>query len=363
MAVHKSIAMIDVKDLYLDSKNPRLGRHINSREICQDKVLNEMEDWTIDELAVSFIESGYWPQEALVIIEEDGRNIVLEGNRRLAALKLLLNAADGYPSSPKWKGIANLASSDKIHQLRTVPCMKVDDRIDVRGYLGFRHVTGIKQWPSVEKACYITHLIDEQGLTYEDVMRLIGSKTPTVRQHYFAYRLLLQIEQEFEDISIEDIEASFSIMYLSLRSPGTKKYLHIDFNIKPSENLLPVPSDRLNALYNYCRWLFGTDEHEPIVRDSRQTDIFGEILGSTEAVTYLEQTPTPHFEVAERKAKSEEIAVFEHIQKAIYEVEQALSIAHMYTDSNRIFESVERLDRGTNRLVDLFPDLRKTHTD
>lgn len=356
MAVHKSIIMKDVKDLHLDFQNPRLGRHLSNGKISQDKVVNEMKDWTIDQLAVSFIESGYWPQEALIIIEEGGLNIVLDGSRRLAAIKLLLNASDGCPSSQTWEDMANLASSEKIHQLRTVPCMKVDDRIDVQGYMGFRHVTGIKQWPSVEKARYMTHLIDDRGLCYKDVMGLIGSKTPTVRQHYFAYHLLLQIEQEFEDISIEDVEACFSVMYLSLRSSGTKKYLHIDFNTEPEKNLRPVPADRLNALYNYCKWLFGTKEHEPLVRDSWQTDIFGEILGSTDAITYLEQNHKPHFEVAERKAKSEEVAVFEHIQKAIYEVEQALSIVHMYTDSRRIIESVERLDRGTNSLVDLFAD-------
>lgn len=359
MAVRKSIKMVEVARLQLDSKNPRLGRHFNNRKPSQDEILKEMKDWTLDELAVSFTESGFWPQEALVIVEEDGQLIVLEGNRRLAALKLLHEAAQGNLSSPKWTEIANSTTEEQIKKLSSVPCMKVEERRDVQGYLGFRHVTGIKQWAPAEKASFISYLIDKENLSYRDVMRRIGSKTPTIRQHYFAYRLLIQIENEVSDISIEDVEERFSVMYLSLRSEGTRKYLNIDFSAEPKRHFQPVPSTRLQALGNYCLWLFGTKEREPLFRDSRQTDTFGEILGSEEAVTYLEQAKPPNFEVAARKARSEEAAVVEHIERAIYEVEQALSLAHLYGDSQRLRTAVERLNSGTTRLVELFPDLRR----
>ena len=359
MAVRRSIKLVEITQLQLDSKNPRLGRHFNDGNPSQEEILTEMKDWTLDELAVSFIESGFWPQEALIIVEEDEQLIVLEGNRRLAALKLLHEAARGNPSSPKWKEIADSATEEKIRGLISVPCMKVDERRDVLGYLGFRHVTGIKQWAPAEKASFISFLIDKENLSYRDVMRRIGSKTPTVRQHYFAYRLLIQIENEVMDISIEDVEERFSVMYLSLRSAGTREYLNIDYSAEPGRDFQPVPNSRLAALENYCLWLFGTEEKESLLRDSRQIDIFGEILGSKEAVTYLEQAKLPNFEVAARKARSEEAAVVEHVERAIYEVEEALSLAHLHRKSHRLRTAVERLNYGTTRLVELFPYLRR----
>ena len=89
MTISKAAEWIPVEDLHLDSNNPRLGRHFHETNPSQEQVLVEMKDWTLEELAVSFIESGFWPQESLVVVEEHGTLVVVEGNRRLAALKML----------------------------------------------------------------------------------------------------------------------------------------------------------------------------------------------------------------------------------------------------------------------------------
>ncbi len=64
-----------------------------------------MTNWTLDELAESFLKSGFWPNEALLVIKEKlgGKEqlVVVEGNRRLAALKYLREAIEGRPASRK----------------------------------------------------------------------------------------------------------------------------------------------------------------------------------------------------------------------------------------------------------------------
>ncbi len=62
-----------------------------------------MINWSLDELAVSFIDSGYWPHEAMIVVREKGQNVVVEGNRRLAALKVFKLAKDGNPKTKKWQ--------------------------------------------------------------------------------------------------------------------------------------------------------------------------------------------------------------------------------------------------------------------
>ena len=110
MAVHDEIQYAKIGELSLDPLNPRLGRNVAGPELRQADVLKQMSDWTLEELAVSFLESGYWPQEALLVVKAKlyGKDslVVIEGNRRLAALMYLKNAIDGHAMSPVWRDIA-----------------------------------------------------------------------------------------------------------------------------------------------------------------------------------------------------------------------------------------------------------------
>ncbi|GAJ17144.1 unnamed protein product, partial [marine sediment metagenome] len=185
-----------------------------------------------------------------------------------------------------------------------IPYIEVGSRDEIEAFLGFRHVTGIKEWKPAEKAEFIAKMIDDRGMSYEQVMRKIGSKTPTVRQHYISYRLLLQIG----NVPEENLQERFSVMYLSLRTQGVQKYLQIDIYSDPETAKKPVPKKRLANLANFALWLFGDSEKErpPLFTDSRQVDNFGRILESNEAVEYLERTEQPSFEIALRISGGDE---------------------------------------------------------
>src|SRR6266576_878216 len=219
MAIDTDIRYSPVAELLLDSKNPRLGRQNTTKDLSQDQVLELMKDWALEELAISFLESGFWPQEAVIVVREKvgqgPRLVVVEGNRRLAALKLLFSAREGRVVSKGWAELAASGTPAQFARLETVPYLIAESRTDVDTYLGFRHVTGIKQWNPAEKAEYIAHLVD-QGMTYRDVMRRIGSKTPTVRQNYVTYRVLLHMEDD-DRIAVEKVEEKFSVLYLAMR--------------------------------------------------------------------------------------------------------------------------------------------------
>lgn len=154
MPVHTDLNHATVEDLYLDPNNPRLGRENSKQQLSQGKILELMQDWELDELATSFIESGFWPQEALIVVQEKigarEQLVVVEGNRRLAALKLLSRPP---ATSKKWQ---ELAKEAKRHPklFTKIPYFVADSRDDIASYLGFRHVTGIKEWHPAEKARY-----------------------------------------------------------------------------------------------------------------------------------------------------------------------------------------------------------------
>jgi hypothetical protein len=348
--------------LFLDAQNPRLGRERVQKGLSQEEVLRIMKDWTLEELATSFCESGFWPQEALIAVRERiGKGevlIVVEGNRRLAALKMLEQASIAGDGPRAWKEMIDGVPASRLKDLREkIPYMLMPDRASVKSYLGFRHVTGIKEWNPAEKAQFIAELVENDKLDYETVRRRIGSKLPTVRQNYVSYRLLRQMEEHSEKVDVQKVEERFSVLYLSIRSDGVRKYLDIRMDADPKTARKPVPAQRMAQLENFARWLFGDARHEPLFTDSRRVDDFGKILSSKKAVEYLERTERPSFEVAKRMAGVSEAEVATHIEAAADEAEEALRAAHAHRESRRVKEAVDRLSMDTIQLVKLFPDL------
>lgn len=359
--MHNQIHYAALDELFLDPMNPRLGRFNTGPDVNQERVLELMRDWTLDELAVSFLESRYWPQEAMICVREalysDEKLVVVEGNRRLAAIRYLRDAFDGRPLTRKWQAlIEGFHRPDELFQ--RIPYILADAREDVDAFLGFRHVTGIKEWKPAEKAEYIAKLIDERGMSYEDVMRAIGSKTDPVRRNYIAFRMLKQLEElDEEDISVPHVEDRFSILYLSLREPGIQEFLGVDVRAKPAEAARPVPDEKSGNLANFVRWLFGTDKQDPLFTDSRNVTKFGKLLESPAAVEYLETTDRPSFELAIQKAGAEEPELVELVKAATDNVEQALSRVHLYRDSVDLQKAVDRFGRSATELLRKFPAL------
>lgn len=133
MLTDLKIDYADVDDLYLDPLNPRLGRKVASERLSQAAVLDQMRDWTLEELAESFVTNGFWPQEALIVVKErlggSERLVVIEGNRRLAALKCLDEARKGSAAKKQWREMvasANIPAS----LLKKIPY--IDMQINLR---------------------------------------------------------------------------------------------------------------------------------------------------------------------------------------------------------------------------------------
>lgn len=348
----------DEQNLCLDPMNPRLGRENTARDVTQEKVLSLMEDWTLDELATSFLENGFWPQEALIVVEEKlygkPQKVVVEGNRRLAALRLLRKAVDGKAVSRKWTELVEGKKPAKT-LFERVPYLIAASRDEVDAFLGFRHVTGIKEWHPAEKAEFIAKLIEKRDLDYEAVRKKIGSKTSSVRQHYISYRLLLQMEDR-DEIALEKVEQKFSVLYLSLRTDGVQKYLHIDIKADPDKAKRPVPQSRLKALAYFAQWLFGDEKNPPLFSDSRYVDSFGKILESPKAVDYLERTQSPSFDFALRVAGADEPELVDLLESAADSIELALGRVHLHAKSEKMRKAVDRVVIDAEQLRKIFPN-------
>ncbi len=363
MAISTKLEYEKVENLFLDPLNPRLGRHRASLDTSQDELLKRMRTWTLEEIANSYLASGgFWTYEPLIAVRDQlyGKTclIVVEGNRRLAALKYLQQAINGEPISRKW---AEMIQEAKVPDglFEQVPYILVSTRAEVKAFLGFRHVTGIKQWDADEKAAFIAKLIDDDGMSYSEVARRIGSTEPTVRQNYIAYRLLLQAESTIEEFEPERADTRFAVLYMTLRTVGAREYLHVNINAKPEQSRDPVPQEYLENLRYFVQWLFGTHDIPQLVTDTRQVEDFATILQNEDAVSYLKTSQEPKLDIAYRIAGGDENVIIHYVRDAAQNIELALMRAHSFKNSEELQKAVHRLGDDVIQLLSVFPDIKR----
>lgn len=360
MNVSTEFQYAGLDNFYLDAKNPRLGRHQKRASLSQKEILEIMSHWELDELAMSYLENGFWRHEALLVVKEelDGeqRFVVVDGNRRVAALIYLRQAINGEEIFKEW---GPLVENERVPEklFEKIPYIQIHSRQEVESFQAFHHgVTGIKQWFPAQKSEYIAKLIDEQGMSYEDVGRMIGSSISKVRYHYISYRLFLQMENTLVNFSAEDAKFRFITMSLSIQTLGVQKYLGLDIFAEPDDAKTPVPKNHLDALANFARWLFGTQQHPSLLTGSRSAADFGRLLENPQAVQYLETNKQARFDVAWQLAYGDE-EIIQLIDEARNDI--AISLRHIqrYKDSPEIQSAVERLAVNTKELLNQFPTI------
>ena len=136
-----------------DDVQPEYGHPPTQREIVAELVNYD----DIYGLAKDIADKGYFPTEVLIGVEDDGRQVIVEGNRRLAALKLLLSpdlAPEGVVK--KFRSLHGRASAESVETVRVV---FAPSREDAAPLIINRHTTtGVERWKPVQQARYLSSL-------------------------------------------------------------------------------------------------------------------------------------------------------------------------------------------------------------
>src|SRR5215467_13626884 len=175
-------------ELLFDARNPRLA---DDEETTQEELLETLwRDFAVDEVALSIAANGYFQHEPIFATKEDGALVVIEGNRRLAAVRLLR-----HPELRRQVSATDLpkVSKKRVAELGELPVV-IGPRESVWQYVGFKHVNGPQAWRSHSKAQYIAWVHNEVGVSLEDIARQIGDKHRTVRRLYRALMVLDQAD-------------------------------------------------------------------------------------------------------------------------------------------------------------------------
>lgn len=172
--------------LFLDPLNPRLAPSVDKRserQIIEEIVTHE----NVFELAKQIRVHSFFPSEPLIAVIEGGKKIVVEGNRRLAACKLLLN-----PSlAPKLyvKRFSALAGNFSAQILGKLPVIMAPSREAAYPLIIARHTdTQIEKWQPAMQAHFYSNLI-EAGLSVEDVAERFNQKAGAIREALHTHNL------------------------------------------------------------------------------------------------------------------------------------------------------------------------------
>ena len=260
--VSETTKMMPVAELAFDVKNPRLVE-FDLGDLPSDAEVIEMLWRAMDvrEVMLSIAASGYFPHEPLIVAQEDGKNVVIEGNRRLAAVRLLLdpNVAD-VPGIP-WIDENAKKNLDRLPTIGST-------RKEAWQYIGFKHVNGPAKWSSYAKSKYIANVYREFGVNLEDIAKQIGDTHKTV-QRLFRGMMVIEQAERWKVFDREDRwreHFSFSHLYTGLDYAGISEF--IGLSSEADENPEPVPADKKRELEEICIWLYGSKKRElpPVIQ-------------------------------------------------------------------------------------------------
>ena len=307
------IINIPLANLLLDNNNPRLaGENLKND---QNEILSKMYYEDLDELAGSLAVHGFLPEEPIIVVPEDSRDfdavnkdnvadynyIVIEGNRRVSSIKLLLDESlrtmlDIDEDFPK------ISSPEIKDNLQTIPAIVYRERKNVDAYLGIRHITGNRKWDAYAKARYIYDKVEQcrhnDGMTtsqaIDTIKKQIADRKDTILKLYVYYCIFNIIDQEIVNYQSKHIKDRFSLLQLALgmgrtsiaQYIGVPPFSEIDF----SKDI--IDTAHTEQLADITKWIFGLNEYDQnrVISDSRNIGrLLAPVLSNKESTEYLKR--------------------------------------------------------------------------
>lgn len=319
--------LINYNNLFLDNLSPRVPQ--NYRNKAEKDIIDFLllESSTL-ELMQAIGENDFFQGEQLLVVNIGGEKFkVVEGNRRLASVKLLNNPE---LASAKTASVKQIYDEAKYHPTE-IPCLIFKNENDIRRNLGFKQITGIKPWGLSEKARYLYHLYEELfksgtiDVASQELAKIIGSRKEYVKRVLISYKLYKKVEDE-HFYNIRDLDdTTFYVGYLvdSLSRANITTFLGIELN---SES----PLNALNAanLKSLIHWFFEKNSNNKTILKGKSEDLnmLNAVLGKN--ISFEAFLKEQDIERAFELTDDLETLFITDIQKSLQYIEHADSIIH-----------------------------------
>lgn len=244
---------VKIEDLVLDPNNPRFSKH-HSQETPEEHLLDETEQektlqimlqsgaFAVDELMDSIKSKGFKPVGKIFVKKIADKYLVVEGNRRVSAIKHLL-------AKHKEGKKGDVLPEEILETLTTLNVNDVSERSDdaIRELIALIHLGGFKEWKPLPASysiyrAYMKELAVAKGVDEKDpnsfiydpiiakrVKELFAVTLSQVRSSVRIYRAHLQLMELSHDHRVED-ENNYSMIGDTIKSVELSKYFGFDEN-------------------------------------------------------------------------------------------------------------------------------------
>ena len=279
---------IPLSDLEFDPLNPRLPSDIDSQDLRS--VLEFMlDDAGLLDLMGSIAKQGFFPGEPILVSPGSGDKwCVVEGNRRFASALLLQEPGLAPTSKRQVKELALEAKSADSF-VDKLPTLVFAQREMILSHLGYRHVTGIKEWDPLAKARFLS-----QRFAYEDgdnvdrfrsLARSIGSRSDYVGRLLTSLALyhIMESNSFFGISGLNAATIDFSLITSVLAYTNVVAYLGLSSS--QDMDVANINRERLEFL---TRFVFEKIEGRTRLGESRNIRVLADVLDTPKALRALE---------------------------------------------------------------------------
>ncbi len=293
----KEIKFIPVEDLLFDPHNPRLPS-VRAGSTDEEVFRYMFDKGNLVDILLSIATQGYFPGEPMLVTpasNQPGKYEVLEGNRRLAALKLLRDP-ELAPAKTKKETVKQIVEQ-ATHRPETVPVIIYSSRQEVLLYLGYRHITGVDEWDSLAKARYLSQLQDEYSeLDYasmtKQLAKIIGSRADYVNKLLSGYRLYQKIEENnfFNIPNLDEENFQFSQLTTALSYSNINNYVTGSEDETDEEENLGINFAHLKDL---TEWIYKETEGRTRLGESRNLKTLNAVVSIPRALKAFKEQGRP----------------------------------------------------------------------
>lgn len=203
---------VKISDLYLDDENPRFASSVlvnnSSNIVTQQAIIEHLVKYAdISKLACRINSvHGLHASELVTCIMRNGKYIVVEGNRRICACKLLLDRnmipKDYIEDFP----VIDVETRQNLDEIMVAIYV---NRAAVQPYLSDRHIAGVKKWSALEKNNYYMNLFQLHG-NVKAICDFTSDSISTIKRCVIKYQFFMKVynilKEKHKDIEIEKLD-------------------------------------------------------------------------------------------------------------------------------------------------------------
>lgn len=343
---YRESVLCPIDALQLDLNNPRLqtGDEIvagNDEELIET-LINIA---ALDELVLSICTNSYLNLEPLIVWGPgDGPYTVLEGNRRLASIRLIKNPALAVRMGVK---IPSRLHPDLSKSLDKLLVYRVRQPEDAREFIGFKHINGPQRWDAYAKARYVTDWYKKSNgsIDVDEIADRMGDNNNTLRSYIYAI-LILDQAKETGKWSNDDRPPTrgrfgFSHFYTALGRIEYQEFLGLTGGWSSKPPLRPIKRGFLDNLGEVLAYIYGSkSDARPSLIKSQNPDLknLGIAIANPSARVALQQRAS--LDVALDFIKEPTSAFYDALVAAKLRLDRAIALMSGYSAGS---ESVDAL--------------------